>query len=171
MKTDAADEVLVEGVEALEEYLDEHEVASVKLKQGFLMLTKAKLRLPEHALTEISYHEEFEASRVVSLDSEGNWRLREASEARLQGVGEERGGESLHHRRAGKDHKEERSTSAGSTKAKPNTDPLLWFSSLPPSDLRQAQKQFSNALQALLVAAASAQNVQRAVYGVTSVPR
>ncbi|KAF1795085.1 hypothetical protein GQ600_4296 [Phytophthora cactorum] len=109
---DAADKLLVEGVEALEKYLDDHEVASAKLKQGFLMLTKAKLRLPEHALTEISYHEEFEASRVATLDSEGNWRLQDAPETKAQ--------------------------------AKRSTSTLLWFSSLPPSDLRQAQKQFSN---------------------------
>ncbi|EEY62972.1 uncharacterized protein PITG_14592 [Phytophthora infestans T30-4] len=140
--TDGTDKLLVAGLEDLEKYLDDHEVANAKLKQGFLMLTKAKLRLQEHALSEISYHEEFEAFRVVVLDSEGNWRLQDASEV-----------------------KEE----ATDTKAR-NTDTLLWFSSLPPSDLRQAQKQFSSGLQALLVAAASAHKVQRAVHGVTSIP-
>ncbi|ETN06156.1 hypothetical protein, variant [Phytophthora nicotianae INRA-310] len=159
--TDSTDELLVEGVEALEKYLDDHEVANAKLKQGFLMLTKAKLRLPEHALTEISYHEEFVASRVVALDSGGNWRIQDASEETVQ---ERSSGDSIRHRRAAKNCQEEpRNTNVGM-----NTDTLLWFSSLPPSDLRLAQKQFSNGLQALLVAAASAHKVQRAVYGVTS---
>ncbi|KAG6964189.1 hypothetical protein JG687_00006125 [Phytophthora cactorum] len=125
---DAADKLLVEGVEALEKYLDDHEVASAKLKQ-------AKLRLPEHALTEISYHEEFEASRVATLDSEGNWRLQDAPETKAQAKS---GGDSLRHRRAGT-VEELRSSNAGGS-----TSTLLWFSSLPPSDLRQAQKQFSN---------------------------
>ncbi|KAG2772967.1 hypothetical protein PC129_g1340 [Phytophthora cactorum] len=156
---DAADKLLVEGVEALEKYLDDHEVASAKLKQGFLMLTKAKLRLPEHALTEISYHEEFEASRVATLDSEGNWRLQDAPETKAQAKS---GGDSLRHRRAGT-VEELRSSNAGGS-----TSTLLWFSSLPPSDLRQAQKQFSNGLQALLVTAASVHKVQRAVHNVTS---
>ncbi|KAG6977382.1 hypothetical protein JG688_00000402 [Phytophthora aleatoria] len=125
---DAADKLLVEGVEALEKYLDDHEVANAKLKQ-------AKLRLPEHAMTEISYHEEFEASRVATLDSEGNWRLQDAPETKVQAKS---GGDSLRHRRAGT-VEEPRSSNAGG-----NTSTLLWFSSLPPSDLRQAQKQFSN---------------------------
>ncbi|KAF1781064.1 hypothetical protein GQ600_21514 [Phytophthora cactorum] len=111
---DAADKLLVEGVEALEKYLDDHEVASAKLKQ---------LRLPEHALTEISYHEEFEASRVATLDSEGNWRLQDAPETKVQANS---GGDSLRHRRAGT-VEEPRSSNAGG-----NTSTLLWFSSLPP---------------------------------------
>ncbi|KAF4143877.1 putative GPI inositol-deacylase [Phytophthora infestans] len=160
--TDGTDKLLVAGLEDLEKYLDDHEVANAKLKQGFLMLTKAKLRLQEHALSEISYHEEFEAFRVVVLDSEGNWRLQDASEVKVVGKS---GDDSLRNRKAGKSGQEE----ATDTKAR-NTDTLLWFSSLPPSDLRQAQKQFSSGLQALLVAAASAHKVQRAVHGVTSIP-
>ncbi|KAL3663219.1 hypothetical protein V7S43_011628 [Phytophthora oleae] len=158
-----ADKLLVEGVEALEEYLDEHEIASTKLKQGFLMLTKAKLRLPEHALTEISYHEEFEASRLVALDSEGNWRLQDASEIKEQKTDKKKN--SLH-RRAGQSKEQEETTSTGSNTAKSKADTLLWFSSLPPSDLRQAQKQFLSGIQALLVTAASAKKVQQAVKGV-----
>lgn len=33
MKADEADKLLVEGVESLEEYLNEHEIACAKLKQ------------------------------------------------------------------------------------------------------------------------------------------
>lgn len=108
------------------------------------MQTKAKLRLPEHALSEISYHEELEASRVVTLDSEGNWRLQDATEAKLQKVDKKCGGASLHHRRAGTSNQHEDPVNAVSSKTGSNLDTLLWFSSLPPSDLRQAQKQFSS---------------------------
>ncbi|KAE8896415.1 hypothetical protein PF005_g10506 [Phytophthora fragariae] len=165
MKADEADKLLVESVESLQEYFTEHEIACAKLKQGFLKLTKAKLRLPEHALSEISYHEEFEASRVVALDSEGKWHLRDAAEA-FDGKSD---GSSLHHRRAGKNKEEEGPVNATGISARPSADTLLWFSSLPPSDLRQAQKQFASGLQALLVAAASAKKVQRSVDGVKGV--
>jgi hypothetical protein len=157
------------------------------------MLTKAKLRLPEHALTEISYHEEFEASRVVTLDSDGNWRLQDASEA----ADEKSGSSALHRRRAGKHRQEDDPAKTASKNGRSGNGTLLWFSSLPPSDLRQAQKQFSNGtkllgtafvghrvsyrllhcsalatgLQALLLAASSARKVQRAVHGVTTAVR
>lgn len=143
---------LVEGVEALDEYLTDHEIACAKLKQGFLKLTKARLRLPPHALSEISYREEFEASRVVELDSDGNWRLRDANATE----GEK---ETSLRRRKGKEEQQPESKDS-------NADTLLWFSSLPPSDLRQAQKQFASGLVALLVAAATAQKVQEAVHKV-----
>ncbi|KAG6613957.1 choline-phosphate cytidylyltransferase B [Phytophthora cinnamomi] len=162
MKADKSDKLLVEGVGSLEEYLNEHEIACAKLKQGFLKLTKARLRLPEHALSEISYHEEFEAYRVVTLDSEGNWQLRDAAEA----VGDTSEGSSLHHRNAGNNKEEDPAAAARNSVRPSGADTLLWFSSLPPSDLRQAQKQFSSGLQALLVAAASAKKVQRAVHDV-----
>ncbi|KAK1943480.1 Coiled-coil domain-containing protein 115 [Phytophthora citrophthora] len=158
-----ADKLLLESVEALEEYLDEHKIANTKLKQGFLMLTKAKLRLPEHALTEISYHEEFEASRLVTLDSEGNWRLQDASEIKEQEADKKN---SSLHRRSGKSKEKEEPTRTATDTATSKTDTLLWFSSLPPSDLRQAQKLFLSGVQALLVTAATAKKVQRAVKGV-----
>ncbi|KAG1685583.1 hypothetical protein DVH05_007882 [Phytophthora capsici] len=158
-----ADKMLLEGVEAMEEYLDEHEIANTKLKLGFLMLTKAKLRLPEHALTEISYHEEFEASRVVTLDSEGNWKLQDALEVKEQKADKKN---NLLHRRAGKSKEKEEPTRTESNTTTSKLDTLLWFSSLPPSDLRQAQKLFLSGVHALLVTASSAKKVQRAVNGV-----
>ncbi|CAI5706777.1 unnamed protein product [Peronospora effusa] len=168
MKTDTdVDTVLVECVESLETYLDEHNVLCTKLKQGFFMLTKAKMRLPEHALSEVSYHETFEASRVVTLDSDGNWRLQNASKAKVLNVNKKSGDAMLHHRRAGRSYEDEDPVSS---KIGMESDTLLWFSSLPPSDLRQAQKQFLNGLQAVLVAASAAQKVQKAVYDVMTAP-
>ncbi|CAH0474595.1 unnamed protein product [Peronospora belbahrii] len=129
MKTNVdLDEVLVESVEFFERYLQEHQILCDYLKQGFLMLTRAKLRLQEHVLSEISYHEEFEALNVVIMDSEGNWRLQNVLEAKAQHAASK--------------------------------------SSLPPSDLRQAQKQFLNGLQAMLVTASYAHKAQKAVHEV-----
>ncbi|KAL4139184.1 hypothetical protein PRIC2_002682 [Phytophthora ramorum] len=161
------DRLLVEGVESLDEYLNEHEIACAQLKQGFLKLTKARLRLPDHTLTEVSYHEEFEASRVVTLDSEGNWRLRDASKVKVDTTSGGDSCSSLQHRRVGKDGQDEEPVATVSSNTRLNADTLLWFSSLPPSDLRQAQKQFASGLQALLVVASAAGKVQRAVHGVT----
>ena len=103
------------------------------------MLTKAKMRLPEHALSAISYHETFEASRVVTLDSNGNWRLQNASEAEEVDATQESEDATLHHRRAGTSDQDDK---AVSSKIGLDSCTLLWFSALPPSDLRQAQKQF-----------------------------
>ncbi|TDH73901.1 uncharacterized protein CCR75_002975 [Bremia lactucae] len=130
--TNTADKGLVEGIEALEKYLEQHEVANLKLKQGLLMLTKAKLRLPEHTLTEISYRENFHASRVVTLDSEGTWRLQDTPKLDYNGVDNS----TLRNRKA--------SNNINVSASTPSTcmESLLWFSSLPPTDLRQTQKQF-----------------------------
>ncbi|CAI5733274.1 unnamed protein product [Peronospora destructor] len=169
MKTDPdVDNVLVECVESLQTYFDDHHVLCTKLKQGFLMLTRARMRLPEHTLSEISYHGEFEASRVVTLDSEGNWRLHNASEVEELNVTKKSGDATLHHRRAGTSYPDDDPVSS---KTGLDASTLLWFSSLPPSDLRQAQKQFSNGLQTLLLAASSAQKVQKAVHDVMTAPR
>ncbi|CEG43165.1 uncharacterized protein PHALS_13379 [Plasmopara halstedii] len=159
--TDTIDERLIESVDNLEQYLSDQEAASHKLKKGFMILTKAKQRLPEHALTEISYHEEFTASRVVVLDSDGFWQLQDASKGSLQKVKDN----AVRNRRASKNV-----TNAESSQARLHLDPLMWFSSLPPSDLRQAQKQFISGLHALLVAAASAHEVQKAINGLASAP-
>ncbi|KAI9917322.1 hypothetical protein PsorP6_013099 [Peronosclerospora sorghi] len=139
-----SDKVFVDGMEALEKYLNEHEVLCAKLKKAFLMLTKAKLRLPEHALSEVSYHEEFEASRVVTLDMEGNWTLQNAIEAKAQEAGNTGDGASLHSRYAGRHTLDKDSETLVDRRAPIDSDTLLWFSSLPPSDLRQAKKQFSS---------------------------
>ncbi|CAI5736570.1 unnamed protein product [Hyaloperonospora brassicae] len=165
-----ADNALVEGIASLEQYLDDQERSCNQLKKGFLLLTKARMLLPPHTLSEISYHEESEASIVVTVDWDGKWRLQDASEAKRQKVDEKRRGATLVHRRkAGPSNEEAKRDGAESSKSTGvDSDTLLWFSSLPPSDLREAKKQFSSGLQALLVAAASAQQVQKAVRDVAT---
>ncbi|KAG7398374.1 hypothetical protein PHYBOEH_011175 [Phytophthora boehmeriae] len=144
------DMLLVEGMEALEEYLNDHEIACAKIKQGFLKLTKARLRLPPHAISEISYRETFEASRLVGEDSEGVWRLRDVFEEEESEV--DKSGKSSLHRRAGKTNKEaEAKDTVPINRKDPQADTLLWFSSLPPSDLRQAQKQFTSGTKVSLL--------------------
>ena len=114
--------------------------------QGFLLLTKARMLLPPHTLSEVSYHEEIEASSVVTVDCDGKWRLQDASEAKRQKADEKRRGATLVHRRkAGPSNGEAKRDGAASSKSTGvDSDTLLWFSSLPPSDLREAKKQFSS---------------------------
>uniref|UniRef100_A0AAV1TTY4 Vacuolar ATPase assembly protein VMA22 n=1 Tax=Peronospora matthiolae TaxID=2874970 RepID=A0AAV1TTY4_9STRA len=164
------DNALVEGVESFEQYLEDQELSCDKLKKGFLLLTKARMLLPPHALSENSYHEEFEASSVVTLDSHGKWRVQDAMEGDRQKVDEKSEDVTvLRHRRArGSYQDEDRGREMSKKHTGSDSDTLLWFSSLPPSDLRQAKQQFSSGLQALLVAAASARNVQKAVRDVVT---
>ena len=102
--------------------------------------------LPPHTLSENSYHEEFEASTVVTLDSDGKWQLQDVSEGDRQKVDEKSEGATLlRRRRAGGSYQDEDRDSEMSKKhTGSESDTLLWFSSLPPSDLRQAKQQFSS---------------------------
>ncbi|GMF12696.1 unnamed protein product [Phytophthora lilii] len=134
------DELLVEGVETLEDYLSEQEVASSKIKQVCGAAANAQAESDVNATscgcTGVSEADEGQASATGARAERG----------KTNAVDEKDGDSSLHHRRGGKANQEKDLIRPEASDASANlkSDTLLWFSSLPPSDLRQAQKQFAN---------------------------
>lgn len=115
-------------------------------EQGFLKLAMARRHLPAHALGELSFHETFDAATVVLVPtgSRDTWQI-------VQAGGPEqpqalKTSTTLTHRKkstqradasaSGRQHEEDR--------VQTTQDAILWFSSLPPNDLRQAQKLFAS---------------------------
>lgn len=169
---DEQDKLLLDGVCAYEDYMDAHVLACRHLKQGFLKLAMARMRLPAHALTELSYKEEFAASLKVT-DHEGDWIIPEHKGVKQEGKAASPTAVSstrlVHRKKASQSPESALSEKRQATETKDedgthqSTSTLLWFSSLPPNDLRDAQKQFVHGLQLLVTAATSVRHVQQSV--------
>ncbi|GAB9475049.1 hypothetical protein Gpo141_00012156 [Globisporangium polare] len=185
---DDADALLVDGVCALEDYLNEHQRACEKLKQGFLKLAMARRNLSAHALSDLSYHEHFVAVTVVAARSNNDdddedtasdvrWTLTSPNSDSNPQPADTKSSSSTLTQRKGKGGADDTKSTADADPAELHRQQLdlqnstiMWFSSLPPSDLRQAQKSFrsgknnvSPSLQALIYAATSASKVQHSV--------
>ncbi|KAF1333178.1 hypothetical protein FI667_g3007, partial [Globisporangium splendens] len=169
------DSLLVDGLCAYEDYLNEHQRACEKLKQvlrllwfvyGFLKLTMARRNLPAHALSDLSYHGYFDAVTMVAAQTseltndaeeqdEGDdngidvvqWILtspgRDATEiasAKNASLLTQRKGKANATEQTAADDEEASRLQQQQQELQNST--IMWFSSLPPNDLRQAQKHF-----------------------------
>lgn len=116
----------------------------------------ARRHLPAHTVSELSYKELFEASYGV-LDDDTALRVtvraaskpngaHEPEEVMMSSSPKQSNGLSQRHNRGDSPKKATAPSSASSPPSSPGkkaqNDTILWFSSLPPNDLRQAQQQF-----------------------------
>lgn len=144
--------------------------------QGFLKLAMARRNLPAYALSDLSYHEYFDAVTVVAArsnsdgdeDEDGedtvsdvHWKLTSPHSESLQTEDTKRSSSTLTQRK--------RKSSTDGSEDTDEADPaklqqqqldlqnstIMWFSSLPPSDLRQAQKNFRSGKNANMAATIS----------------
>jgi hypothetical protein len=122
------------------------------MEQGFLKLAMARRHLPAHALGELSFHEAFDAVTVVSapIGAHDSWQIVRAGGPEQPQAPE--ASATLTHRKKTAQRTDE--SASGSqheeTGAQSTRDTILWFSSLPPNDLRQAQKLFASSASSRL---------------------
>jgi hypothetical protein len=113
----------------------------------------AKMNLPAHAVSELSYKDEFESALRVVAESDGTLSTIKATElmALSGSTGDSSHGDSLpsstmtNRRKENPMNNEElvgAAKTAPSSNAKEEDAAILWFSSLPPANLRLAQKHF-----------------------------
>lgn len=122
----------------------------------------ARRHLPAHTVSELSYKELFEASYGV-LDDDTALRVttrvaskpngaHEPEEVMMSSSPKQSNGLSQRHNRGDSPKKTAANPSSASSPPsspgkKAQNDTILWFSSLPPNDLRQAQQQFHSGMQ------------------------
>jgi hypothetical protein len=158
----------------------------------------AKMNLPAHTVSELSYKDDFESALRVVAESDGTLSTVKASELTSStdaNDGNSSSSTTTKRRKetASKAYDETKAAASTlSSRAKEEDAAIMWFSSLPPANLRLAQKNFrsgtpftllrflsptglpmrlwilvtvflpSVALQALLVSAASVRKIQHA---------
>jgi hypothetical protein len=98
--------------------------------KGYLKLAAAKLTLPAHALSEISYKEYFSSVMMISNNSVDS--LASIDSTKTSDLFFRRCPAPIESREPKHDD--------------PNQDPIMWFSSLPPQELRRAQKDFKKGM-------------------------
>ncbi|TMW69255.1 hypothetical protein Poli38472_001411 [Pythium oligandrum] len=162
MDANAQDATVVDAVAAYEEYAAYQQQAADLLKQGFLKLTMSRMTLG-NAISDLSYKDEFEAALYVTEERDHSLTLSrgpvETKHAGDDGETDENAEQEstlIRRKRTGSDVQEERPRRSSTSL---EDAAIMWFSSLPPQNLRLAQKHFRSGLHALVSAAMAARQV------------